>query len=325
MDWTTFPADAPEPALWRPWSIFGFTDHPRTFLDLLSVPRDARVVVSFHYYDPPLVAGVPFRGRLSRRIPTWPAFFAEMDAQIRGQGATPFLTEFGCDQNWTQPSDFQPEVYGTAARACMDRQYREVEARLFNATYWNFDFYSRRGPDGRPHENWNEENMSLLGPDGPQNLDVASRPYPMRSSARPEPSGSTSRRVRRRSCWGARSWPRRRSSSCRRAPISSGGSRCGPRSQLPAWDPDRGLLYWWPRPGDDATGSSSAPGGGSTRRPCRPSLGSSCRACRPGRSRRASCGPPPPRSRGRPAWRRLTRAKPGKAARAAKATGRRSG
>jgi len=186
LDWTTYPAEAAEPSVLRPWSLVAFTDHPRTFLDLERAAREAPVVFSFHYYDPWLIASVPFRHDMAARARAWPALFAEMAAAAREQGAVPFLTEFGCDQNWTMPSDLEPAVYGTVARACIDHQYRAVEANLLHATYWNYDFYSRRRPDGGADENWNEENLSLLGPEGPQNLDLAARPYPMRSSARLE-------------------------------------------------------------------------------------------------------------------------------------------
>ena len=251
MDWTTFPADQPEPSVLRPWSIFAFTDHPRTFLDLRSAP-DARVAFSFHYYDPYLLVTAPFRKSLRERMQAWPGLFAEIDAAIRADEAVPFLTEFGCDQNWTERPDVEPDAYASVARACMDGQYREIEARLFNAIYWNYDFYSRRGASGRPSENWNEENLSLLGPEGPQNLDVAARPYPMRSSARPV-------RV-------AFDFPSRQGAIVlegvvteaptivfipQRFHYSAGGFEVRATSRrAPEWDGARGLLYWWPDPGE---------------------------------------------------------------------------
>jgi endoglycosylceramidase len=264
LDWTTYPADDAEPTLLRPWSTVAFTDDPRTFLDAGAWPRDARVIVSFHYYDPALVAGLPFAGRLARRARAWPAFFAAMDAAIRSQGAVPFLTEFGCDQGWTKASDVRPDLYGTVARACVDLQYREVDANLWSATYWNVDFYSRRGADGRAHENWNEENLSLLGPEGPRNLDVASRPYPMRSSARP---------VRLRFDLASR----QAAFAMQGAPVAAptvvfvparthyagrGFEVRATTSRAPVWDAARGLLYWWPRPGDGTHALVIAPRGG---------------------------------------------------------------
>jgi Cellulase (glycosyl hydrolase family 5) len=251
LDWTTYPADAPEPSVWRPWSFLSFTDHPRTFLDLSAEPPEAPIALSFHYYDPALFAGPPFRKSLHARAEAWPAVFREMDDAVRGQQAVPFLTEFGCDQGRTEASDLEPGVYGTVARACLDRQYREIEARLFDAIYWNYDFYSRRGPDGRISENWNQENLSLLGPDGPRNLDVASRPYPMRSSARPE-------RV-------AFDFASRQGAIVlagevvatptivfvpHRVHYAAAGFEIRATSlRAPEWDPSRGLLAWWPDPG----------------------------------------------------------------------------
>ena len=264
MDWTTFPADAPEPALWRPWSIFGFTDQPRTFLDLASHGRAARVVASFHYYDPPLVAGVPFRGRLSRRIPAWPAFFAEIDALPGPRPGRHALLDR------VRLRSELDAAFGPSARGVRHGRARlhgpavprgggpALQRHLLELRFL------QPPPPGRPApgELEQEENMSLLGPDGPQNLDVASRPYPMRSSARPE---FVAVRLR----------------------VASGGSRAGGRgrgradivfvparthfergfevrattSQLPAWDSDRGLLYWWPRPGDDRHGLVVSPQG----------------------------------------------------------------
>jgi hypothetical protein len=252
MDWTVYPADHPEPSLRRPWSVLGFTDRPRTFLDVARLGRDARVVLSVHFYDPWLMADLPTRRSLSRRARTWPGMFASMSAAVRSQGAVPFLTEFGCKQEWTRRPDLEPELYGTVARACLDLQYREVERGLLSATYWNVDFYSRRGEDGKVSENWNHENLSLLGPDGPRNLDVAARPYPMRSSARPEIvhfdlasrqaavvlAGETVEAptvvfVPARLHYGEGFFVRATAS---RAPI---------------WDDQRQLLWWWPRAGPD--------------------------------------------------------------------------
>jgi hypothetical protein len=65
----------------------------------------------------------------------------------------------------------------------MDLQYQQVEAHLLNATYWVYDLYNT--PDGK--DNWNLENLSLLGPNRSlRHPDILARPYPMRSSAEPE-------------------------------------------------------------------------------------------------------------------------------------------
>jgi hypothetical protein len=267
MDWTTYPADASEPSLLRPWSIFSFTDRPRTFLRLPTLPGpDGRshVIFSFHFYDPGLVGDVPLHRSLSDKARTWPRVFAALDDAVRAQGVVPFLTEFGCNQDWTGRPDVRGSSYATVARACMDLQYREVEARLWNAAYWVCDFYSRRR-DGKVSENWNEENMSLLGPDGPQNADVAARPYPMRSSAKPE-------RV-------AFDLASKRAVVILSGPVAvaptvvfvpeavhyaeTGFAVRATTSRPVLWDERRQTLYWWPRP-DDRRHGLVILGGGAT-------------------------------------------------------------
>jgi hypothetical protein len=138
-----------------------------------------------------------------------------------------------------------------------------VEARLWNATYWVYDFYSRRRGDGKVSENWNDENLSLLGPEGPQNADVAARPYPMRSSAKPEQV-------------------RFDLESKRAAVVLAGHPADAPTvifvpeavhyketgfevratsSRPVLWDERRQLLYWWPRVDDHRHGLLIGPVG----------------------------------------------------------------
>ena len=64
----------------------------------------------------------------------------------------------------------------------MNLQFIQVESLLTNAIYWNYDLYNTA--EGK--DNWNLENFSLLGPNRvPRHTDIVSRPYPMRSSAKP--------------------------------------------------------------------------------------------------------------------------------------------
>ena len=64
----------------------------------------------------------------------------------------------------------------------MDLQFKQIEAKLLNATYWNYDLYNTE----TEKDNWNCENFSLLGPHHEfRQRDVVVRPYPMRSSAEP--------------------------------------------------------------------------------------------------------------------------------------------
>jgi hypothetical protein len=249
LDWTTYPADRPEPSLRRPWSILAFTTRPVTFLDIEGLTRDRRAVVSFHYYDPWLMAGLPWRRSLAERERSWGEMFAAMDAAIRSRGAVPFLTEFGCMQHWTGRSDFEPETYGTVARACLELQYRQVEARLLSATYWNWDFYSRRDAGGRASENWNGENLSLLGPEGPRNLDIAARPYPMRSSARPERVAFDPASGQAEIVLAGEPGPVAEPTVVfvpQRIHYAQGFDVRSTSPSAPVWDEQRQRLYWWP-------------------------------------------------------------------------------
>jgi hypothetical protein len=66
---------------------------------------------------------------------------------------------------------------------------RQVETNFLNATLWDYDFYAvdpERGGD-----RWNGEAFSLLAETDHnswvvRNADIIARPYPMRSSARPQ-------------------------------------------------------------------------------------------------------------------------------------------
>jgi hypothetical protein len=252
LDWTTYPADQPEPSLRRPWTILGFTTRPVTFLDIEGLTRDRRAVVSFHYYDPWLVAGTPWRRSVAERARSWADMFAAMDGAIRSRGAIPFLTEFGCMQHWTGRSDFEPETYGTITRACLELQYRQVEARLLSATYWNYDFYSRRDKRGKASENWNEENLSLLGPEGPRHFDIAARPYPMRSTARPERLAFdlASRQAEIVLAGGVVPGEPTVIFVPQRIHYGQGFDVRSTSSRAPVWDEQRQRLYWWPSPAD---------------------------------------------------------------------------
>jgi hypothetical protein len=178
MNWTTY-APVPE------FDYFNFTLNPETFLPSSdAVGISDRAVFSFHYYDPWMLVGFPFRNSMSDKAKEWPAVFDVMQQAAASRNFIPFLSEFGCSQDWTAYTDWRPAVsHGLVVRACMELQYEQVERDLLNATYWNYDLYnSTNGGD-----NWNRENFSLLGPSrSPRNLDLVARCYPMRSSAEPE-------------------------------------------------------------------------------------------------------------------------------------------
>jgi len=162
-----------------------FTLHPETSLPLpytLASPNHG--VFSFHYYDAGLVGGLPFSGSISKRAVIWPEEYGRMRAAAEASGLVPFLTEFGCSQSWKSQTGYLEEIYHRSViRACMDMQFQQVEAHLLNETYWNYDLYNTE----RAQDNWNGENFSLLGPNrAGRYLDIVARPYPMRSSAKPE-------------------------------------------------------------------------------------------------------------------------------------------
>jgi len=168
VDWTVYSADGPE------YQGLNFTSTPITFLPKpFILPSTNAGVFSFHYYDSAMLSGLPFQKNMKKKKKEWPKIFQQMREQADETKLVPFLTEFGCSQNWTRK----------IIRDCIDLQFQEVEARRLNATYWNYDLYNtRKGKD-----NWNEENFSLLGPDrSPRDLDIVARPYPLRSSAMPQ-------------------------------------------------------------------------------------------------------------------------------------------
>jgi hypothetical protein len=168
VDWTIYSADGPE------YQGLKFTSDPISFLPKpFILPSTNSGVFSFHYYDFAMLSGIPFEKNMRKKAKEWPDIFRQMREQADETKLVPFLTEFGCSQDWKR----------SVVRACMDLQFRQVEAQRLNATYWNYDLYNtQKGKD-----NWNKENFSLLGPDrSPRNLDIVARPYPVRASAMPQ-------------------------------------------------------------------------------------------------------------------------------------------
>jgi hypothetical protein len=178
VDWSTYDADGPE------YGRFSFTRNPKSFLPIPFMNDDTRVIFSFHYYDPKLVVGFPFKRDMHKRERAWPITFAQLRKAATDRGLIPFLSEFGCGQDWQDKTNLLPAIYrGSTTRACMDMQYKQIEVQLLNATYWNYDLYNSKSEG----DNWNHEDNSLLGPDHiPRNMDIITRPYPMRSSAKPK-------------------------------------------------------------------------------------------------------------------------------------------
>jgi hypothetical protein len=107
---------------------------------------------------------------ISKYKQDWPDVFERIVSAGYERELIPFLTEFGGTQESEQ------------IRPYINLQYIQVESQLLNSTYWNYDLYNTK--NGK--DNWNLENFSLLGPQRkPRHLDLATRPYPLLSSAKP--------------------------------------------------------------------------------------------------------------------------------------------
>ncbi|HKU83788.1 MAG TPA: cellulase family glycosylhydrolase [Candidatus Nitrosocosmicus sp.] len=133
---------------------------------------DSNGVLSFHFYDPMAVAASFVK--IPESMYTYKKQFPEMFRQLSNAATerrfVPFLTEFGAFQEGEQVRDY------------LNLQYDQIDANLINSTIWNYDLYNTEDMK----DNWNLENYSLLGPGRiPRNMDVVARPYPMRSSAKP--------------------------------------------------------------------------------------------------------------------------------------------
>lgn len=186
MDWTTFTATDPEPAF-RVRDVFRllhWTHDPVTYLPDASKlgPRD-RAVFAFHFYDPWLAVLASTVSMTSKQR-EWMHTFDVMSRTADRLDMVPFLTEFGCTQDWRSlQSDLRPRFYVNVTRACIDLQYQMIERYMLNATYWNYELYTTP----RGFDNWNFEDLSLLDDRRRvRDVDIVARPYPMRSAAKPK-------------------------------------------------------------------------------------------------------------------------------------------
>jgi hypothetical protein len=175
FDWTTYGAEAPE------FDGLAFTRQPESFLDTSEFAEE-RTVFSFHFYDPWTISfGADSMQNKARE---WPPMYQLMREAATSRGLIPFITEFGGNHDWDHiDTDLRPAAYlRKQIRAYMDLSYQSVEAERLNAVYWHYDLYN--GQEDK--DNWNLENLSLLGPNRvPRHLDIVARPYPLRSSAEP--------------------------------------------------------------------------------------------------------------------------------------------
>jgi len=166
---------------------------------LLNLLRD-RGVFSFHYYDPKIMflalTGKAFVDMKSKHL-EWTELFNEMNRVTVSTGCIPFITEFGANYDWKIKLDQESEEiykldqeseeiynkFNKFPRAYIDLQYRQIERLLLNSTYWVYDLYNT----DKGNDNWNMENFSILGPKRkPRYEKIIARPYPIRSSAKPE-------------------------------------------------------------------------------------------------------------------------------------------
>ena len=179
MDWTTYSADGPE------FQDFNFTLTPHTFLDVSNI-LDDKIIFSFHYYDPWTLfySSLGLGDDMNNKKREWPNVFDSMCDEATSLNLVPFLTEFGGSNDWeSYDTDLNPTIYHhNQIRAYMDLQFKQIERKLLNATYWNYNLYNTVNDK----DNWNLENFSLLGPERiTRNIDIVARPYPIRSSAKP--------------------------------------------------------------------------------------------------------------------------------------------
>jgi hypothetical protein len=159
-----------------------------------------RGVFSFHYYDPNIMlASLPEKAHVDMKTKRleWRKLFNEMNRVALSTGCIPFITEFGANYDWEinmdqeseerYKTDREPEgIYDNDnrfVRAYIDLQYRQIERLLLNSTYWVYNLYNTK----KGNDNWNMENFSILGPERkPRHEKIIARPYPIRSSAKPE-------------------------------------------------------------------------------------------------------------------------------------------
>lgn len=178
VDWTVFGPRSPH--------LIPDARLPETWL-ALSARDDPRLVLAFHHYDPWTVTRDVVFGlgdSMAEKERLWPAVFAAMSSAASYRGMVPFVTEHGADHHWSRYGcDLpRPAYRGDQVRAYIDLQLRQIEGYLLNATYWQFDLYNTRAS----FDGWNEEDFSLLGPDGRvRHEDLLARPFPHRSAARP--------------------------------------------------------------------------------------------------------------------------------------------
>jgi hypothetical protein len=133
--------------------------------------EDDRLIFAYHYYDSLLTGlhGLHFHER--KREEYLEAVEIGVQ-QAKEKEMLPFLTEFGSRQNW----------FRGVTRRHMHWHFEAVERALVSSTYWNVNLYNTT----KERDGFMREDFSLIDENHePRNLDIATRPYPIASSAKP--------------------------------------------------------------------------------------------------------------------------------------------
>lgn len=196
-DWDYLPTNASETGLsfvtdGKQIHCYLGEDDPRSFLHAGGTNGSERAVFAFHFYDSwtSLWAGFGLGDNMANKAREWPGIFQAMVSAGTDRNLIPFMTEFGAQNSWRHFSTpLKKGVYDTQDRAYLDLGLRQVESNFLNTTLWDYDFYADDPEKGG--DQWNGEAFSLLTQSGAsswavRDADIIARPYPMRSSAKPE-------------------------------------------------------------------------------------------------------------------------------------------
>jgi aryl-phospho-beta-D-glucosidase BglC (GH1 family) len=196
-DWDYLPTNASESGLsfvtdGKQIHCYLGEDNPQSFLYPGGTNNTERAVFAYHFYDSwtSLWAGLGLSDNMANKQREWPGIFQATLSAGTERNLIPFLTEFGAQNSWRRFStSLLKGITDTEDRAYLDLGLSQIETNLLNAALWDFDFYAVDPEKGGDH--WNGEAFSLLAQTGEnswavRNADIIARPYPMRSSAKPE-------------------------------------------------------------------------------------------------------------------------------------------
>jgi hypothetical protein len=195
-DWDFYPTNASETGLYfvtdgSQIHCFLGEDDPQSFLYPGGTNGSERAVFAFHLYDSwtSLWAGLGYGDNMANKQREWPGIFQATVSAGTDRNLIPFLTEFGAENSWRRFPTPLEKGFDTEDRAYLNLSLRQIETNLLNAALWDYNFYADDPEKGG--DQWNGEAFSLLTQTGTnswavRNADIIARPYPMRSSARPE-------------------------------------------------------------------------------------------------------------------------------------------